>query len=201
MSAERLVVEWRVGDARLRLVEPTTEEVRAHAATLAECYNEPRNRALLTNEHEFAPEDVVEQFDEMRRDGGRPFLLFSDDAMMGDCDLRHVEGSTAEFAIMVGAREHQARGLGTRFATMLHALAFGRLGMKRVYATVRPENAGSRRMLEKVGYVLDESPEARRFADAEDDVCVSVDAASFARAQGSAIAAVQVRLRATHPTT
>ena len=182
-----MVVDWLVADASLRLVEPTVEEVETHAAVLAGFYNEPYNRALLTNEYEFVAEDVVAQFAEMREEGGRPFLLFADDAMMGDCDLRHFEGTTAEFAILVGARARQAKGFGTRFSTMLHALAFGRLGMETVYASVRPENTGSLRMLQKVGYLVDASPAARRFAEAEDDVCLPVGARAFTSAHRHAI--------------
>jgi RimJ/RimL family protein N-acetyltransferase len=197
MSGERFLVEWVMADARLRLVEPTTEEVRAHAATLAEFYNEPVNRALLTNEHEFEPEDVVDQFREMQEDGGHAFLLFADETMMGDCDLRHIEGASAELAIMVGARARQAKGFGTRFGTMLLAFGFGRLGLSRIFASVRPENAGSLRMLGKVGLVLDASPEARRFAEAEDDVCMRVEAGAFKRAHAHAMAAIRVTTRET----
>ena len=64
-----MVVDWLVADASLRLVEPTVEEVETHAAVLAGFYNEPYNRALLTNEHEFAAKDVVAQFAEMREVG------------------------------------------------------------------------------------------------------------------------------------
>ena len=184
---ELFVVDWLVGELHLRLVEPTTDEVRSHAEALAGFYNEPYNRALLTNEHEFAADDVLVQFAEMREEGGRPFLLFADETMMGDCDLRHFEGTTAEFAILVGARARQAKGFGTRFSTMLLALAFESLGRETVYASVRPENIGSLRMLQKVGYIVDASPAARRFAEAEDDVCLSVDARTFTSAHQHAI--------------
>jgi RimJ/RimL family protein N-acetyltransferase len=195
MSDERFVVEWEMADARLRLVEPTTEEVRVHAAMLAAFYNEPVNRALLTNEHQFAPEDVVDQFRDMQAEGGRPFLLFADETMMGDCDLRHIEGTSAELAIMVGARARQGKGFGTRFGTMLLAFAFGRLGLDRVFASVRPENAGSLRMLGKIGLAVDARPAARRFAEADDDVCMSVEARAFTKAYAHAIEAIRVTPR------
>jgi RimJ/RimL family protein N-acetyltransferase len=178
---ELFIVEWATCGALLRIVEPKAlEEVRVHASALAEYYNEPTNRALMTNAHHFLAEDVVERFAEMRAEGGRPFLLFEDDIFMGDGDLRHIERHEAEFAIMVGARARQAKGRGTLFSIMVLALAFGRLGLQRVYASVRPENAGSLRMFEKVGYALDTSVEARRYAEADDDVCLSIDACAFA---------------------
>jgi RimJ/RimL family protein N-acetyltransferase len=176
---ERYVVEWSTGGFELCLIEPTIEEVRLHAAALAQDYNEPRNRALMTNEHDFTGKDVVDQFASMQAEGGRPFLLFDEHDLVGDCDLRHIDGASAELAIMVGPRAAQGKGLGTRFSIMLMALAFDRLGLTTIYASVRPENTGSLRMFDKLGYRVDTSPEARRFAEAEDDVCLSMDAQTF----------------------
>jgi RimJ/RimL family protein N-acetyltransferase len=194
-EGERFLVEWPQEAALLRLVEPTREEVRLHAAALADYYNEPVNRALMTNECEFSAEEVREQFDVMQKEGGRAFLLFDHDVLLGDCDFRHVEGPSAEFAIMVGARAQQAKGFGTSFAIMVHRLGFERLGLDKVYASVRPENLGSLRMLGKVGYLLDPSPEARRFAEEDDDLCLSVGAAAFARAHAARFAAEPLRIR------
>jgi RimJ/RimL family protein N-acetyltransferase len=193
-SGERFVVEWRISNATMRIIEPTPLEVRAHAPALAAYYNEPDNRALMTNEHHFRTEDVAVQFAEMRAAGGRPFLLFEDETLMGDCDLRHVEPCKAEFAIMVGARAQQGRGKGTLFSVMALALAFGPLGLKKVYATVRPENVGSLRMFEKVGYTFDATPEARRYAEEHDDVSLSVDARAVAKGVAHRLATESIRV-------
>ena len=189
----RYLAEWAAGG--LRLEEPTLREVRKHAPALAGFYNEPVNRALLTNDTELSPEDVVEQFEEMWEDGGRPFLLYRAGDMVGDCDFRNVEDGHAEFAILVGPRDTQAKGLGTRFAVMAHAVAFGPLGLARIYASVRPENRGSLRMFEKLGYAVDPSPEARQHAEAEDDVCLSIGLAELQRAQGDTLKEVIVNPR------
>jgi RimJ/RimL family protein N-acetyltransferase len=194
MEIDRHAVEWAQG-TRLRLFEPTLEEVRAVAAELALHYNEPQNRALMTNEQEFSAEDVVELFEDMWKAEGHPFLLEVDGVVIGDADLRNVDGDRAEFAIMVGPRGSQAKGLGTRFATMALLLAFGPLGLKRVYASIRPENTGSLRMFEKVGYVRDSSADARRYAELPDDVCVSIDPAHMRRAQPETIAEARVSVR------
>jgi RimJ/RimL family protein N-acetyltransferase len=193
--SERFLVEWITDVGRLELVEPTEKEVHEHAPALADFYNEPSNRALLTNTQEFTAVDVVEQFAEMRAHGGRPFLLKVEGGVVGDCDFRNVEGRAAEYAIMIGPRGSQAKGLGTRFSVMLLALAFERLGLDHVYASVRPNNVGSLRMLEKAGYVLDTSPAARRYAEEPDDVCVSIDAATFRRAHGDMSARVRIEIR------
>jgi RimJ/RimL family protein N-acetyltransferase len=78
---------------------------------------------------------------------------------------------------------------------MVLALAFERLGLDEIYASVRPENAGSLRMLEKVGYVVDASPAARRFAEASDDVCLSITAAALARLHREEMSRIRIELR------
>jgi RimJ/RimL family protein N-acetyltransferase len=195
LARELLVAVWTLGERRLELVEPTEEEVRIHSKALAGHYNEPTNRALMTNTHEFAEGDVVDHFAEMRARGDRAFLLLVDGSLVGDCDLRHIEVRTAEYAVMIGPRASQGRGLGTRFSVMVLVLAFERLGLDRVYASVRPENTGSLRMFEKAGYAFDASPAARRYAEDPDDVCVSMTAEAFRRAHDDGIAHVHVEVR------
>jgi RimJ/RimL family protein N-acetyltransferase len=114
---------------------------------------------------------------------------------VGDCDFRGVEGDHAEFAILVGPRGAQAKGLGTRFTLMAHALAFGPLGLARVYISVRPENAGSLRMFEKVGYAVDASAEGRGYAEAEDDVCLSMGRSDFERIHAGVLVKLTIRSR------
>lgn len=194
--ARRLLrVEWVAGESKFAVLEPTMEEVGAYAQRLADFYNEPTNRALLTNTHHFSAEDVVDQFSEMRATGDRPFLLMVDGALVGDCDLRNIERHTAEYAVMVGARALQSKGLGTRFGLMVMALAFDRLGLQRVYASVRPDNWGSLRMFEKLGYVVDARPAARRYAEAPDDVCVSISASAFRHVHANVVADLRIEVR------
>jgi RimJ/RimL family protein N-acetyltransferase len=78
---------------------------------------------------------------------------------------------------------------------MALVLAFGPLALRRVYASVRPENAGSLRMFEKVGYVVDTSVDARRYAEEPDDVCVSIGLEELRRAQPEALARAHVSVR------
>ena len=72
--------------------------------------------------------DVVAYYEQLRIEGGRPFLLYMDGVLMGDADFRNIAGVRGEFAIMIGGRASQGRGLGTRFALMLHAFGYDVLG-------------------------------------------------------------------------
>ncbi len=183
----------------MRVFEPNLDEVLAAAPLLAAFYNDSHNAAMMTNTQEASAADVVALFQEMRAAGDRPFLLELAGRLIGDADLRNVQGAEAEFAIMVGPRGQQSRGLGTRFGAMLHAAALQLMGFERIYATVIPQNIASRRMLEKLGYQLDTSPRAASFADAEDDVAMSVDRVQFERAQAGVLPQVVIAPRSPLP--
>jgi len=182
--AARYSLEW----SSLRAIEPALEEVQASAARLAGWYNAPVNRAAMTSDVEITVEEVVKHYRDLWSSGGRPFLFFSGDELVGDCDLRNIEAGQAEYAVMIGPHEQQGKGLGTKFSAMVLAFAFGPLGLRRVFVSVVPENPASLRMFEKLGFRADESPEARRHADAPSDLCLSIDHAP-------AIANVRMKVR------
>jgi RimJ/RimL family protein N-acetyltransferase len=190
--SSRFRIEWAKEEDRLTAVEPTADLVRAHATELAGAYNDTHNAAMMGHSDEMSAEDVVRYYASMAAEGARMFLLFRDGVLIGDADLRGIDGRHAEFAIMVGARAVQGKGLGTRFATMIHALAFGALGLERLYVTIVPENAASRRVFEKLGYAVDDSDVARGFVDDDDDVSMSIGAAEFHAAHREALSAIRV---------
>jgi ribosomal-protein-alanine N-acetyltransferase len=183
----------------LHVFEPTMTEVMAVAPLLAAFYNDTHNSTMLTNTRELTVAEVVETFQSLRAAGDRPFLLEQDGTLIGDADFRNIDGSEAEFAILIGRRSQQSRGLGTRFAAMMHVAALRVLGFERVYATVIPTNIASRRMLEKLGYQVDQSPRAASFADAEDDIAMSIDWGQFERAHADLLTQVVITARAPSP--
>ena len=190
-------MSWAGPDGRLDAREPTRAEVEAAAATLSAWYNETHNRSMMSNETEMDPDEVLEHFDGVWEEGGRNFLLYAEGRLMGDADLRHVDTTTrtAEFAIMIGERNVQGRGYGTRFALMLHALAFTTLHLERIYVSIIPANRGSLRLFEKLGYQSDNSPAARAYVDEPDDVTLSFAHADFVRLHGASIGQLEVAPR------
>jgi ribosomal-protein-alanine N-acetyltransferase len=168
---------WEQGT--LRAFEPTLEEVQTAAQSLATFYNDLHNSAMMSNTEDASAADVVARFCEMCAAGERPFLLVQDGELLGDADFRKVTETAAEFAILVGPRGQQSRGLGTRFAAMLHAVGLRAVGFERIYATVIPQNIASRRMLEKIGYEIDLSPQAAIYTDEDTDIAMSIDRARF----------------------
>jgi ribosomal-protein-alanine N-acetyltransferase len=168
---------WEQGT--LRAFEPTAGEVLAAAPSLAAFYNDTHNAAMMSNTEDASAADVMQRFQEMCAAGERPFLLEQDGQLIGDADFRRVQKTEAEFAILVGPRGQQSRGLGTRFAAMLHAVGLRAMGFERIYATVIPQNIASRRMLEKIGYQLDLSPQAAIYTDEDTDIPMSIDRGQF----------------------
>lgn len=188
-------IDWVVDGTTLSAREPTDAELAAAADQLAVAYNHPSNAALLGHTESLDADDVLEHYAELAEDGARQFLLFVDGDLAGDADLRGLEDGTAEFAFLIGAPSAQGRGLGTRFAIMIHAFGFATLGLTAIYASVVPDNVASRRVFAKLGYRDDTSLRARSYADAPGDLTLSIDRATFEAAHAAAIAALAITPR------
>lgn len=176
----------------LSVLEPTPAEIAAHAAALSHAYNEPANAALMGHDQPISPAEVIETY---AGRAGHAFLLFRNRELAGDADLRGLADNAAEFAFMIGAPAAQGKGLGTRFALMIHALAFTQLGLTRIYASVVPHNTASRRVFAKLGYVEDATPAARVYADEPDDITLALDRDVFYREHAPAIAQIRIAIR------
>lgn len=170
-------MRYRATWNELTAIEPTPAEVKKHAPALAIAYNHPRNAPLLGHTSELSVADVIEHYESLWAKGGRPFMLFENAVLAGDGDIRGVAHGAAEFAFLIASPDAQGKGLGTRFATMIHALAFSQ-GIDRMYAAVIPENTGSRRVFEKLGYREDTSEAGREYGD-EGDIILALDKATF----------------------
>jgi ribosomal-protein-alanine N-acetyltransferase len=191
-TATLWAVEWKQGEETLTAIEPTTEELDRAAPELAAFYNDSHNRAMMAHASDaYTAADVVAYYRQLRAEAGRPFLLFHDGVLMGDADFRNLEGRAGEFAIMIGGRATQGRGLGTRFGLMLHVFGFAVLGLEQIYVSVIPANTASRRLFEKLGYQIDDSPAARAFIDEESDLTMSLARATFEHARAAERAAVR----------
>jgi RimJ/RimL family protein N-acetyltransferase len=190
-------IEWRGDDDALTALEPTPTEIVDASAGLAGYYNDPHNRAMLGQDGEpFTAASVAGYYQSFRARGGRPFLLRlgggGASALVGDGDLRNIRARAAEVAILIGERAVQGRGLGTRCVTMLHVFAFEVLGLERLYISVLPSNPASRRLFEKLGHQIDDSPAAREHIDAESDLTLSVARADFERRASASLAHIRV---------
>lgn len=178
---------WQTPHGCLRAYQPTAEVIAATAPMLAAFYNDAYNRAMMANTVSMSTEDVLEHFASLSLRQGKPFLLERDGVLAGDADLRHITPDSAEFAILIGHRPEQGKGLGTAFAILLHALAFGALALRRTFVSIVPANLPSQRLFARLGYQSDNTPIARAFADLESDLTFSLDRADFERAYAAVL--------------
>ena len=194
-TVTRYELSWATPAGVLVALEPRPDELEPHLAALTAAYNDPRNAPLLGHTAELSAADVREHYRSFDAAGARQFLLFVDGAIAGDADLRGLSGGSAEFAFLIADPAAQGRGLGTRFALMLHALAFGPLALTRVYASVVPANTASLRVFAKLGYTADTTPAARAYADDPGDTVLSLAPAAFAALHAATAAELRLAPR------
>jgi RimJ/RimL family protein N-acetyltransferase len=188
-------IDWQTDVGALLAFEPTTAEISTHSHALSIGYNDPANAELMGHGSVITPAEVVDSYADSIAAGMRAFLLFVDGAFAGDGDLRNIRGTAAEFAFMIAAPAAQGKGLGTRFALMIHAFGFVRLELQRIYASVVPHNTASRRVFEKLGYVQDDSPAARAYAEEPGDVTLVLDRETFVRIHAVQLGQIRMGVR------
>ena len=188
-------LDWTTPHGELMALEPRLDEVAQHVTALAAAYNDPHNAPLLGHQAAIAESEVLDHYEALANQGAHAFLLFLDGALAGDGDVRGIDDGAAEFAFMIASPSSQGKGLGTRFATMIHAFAFQQLAITRMYASIVPTNTASRRVFEKLGYVLDTSTEGRSFADEIGDITMAIDRATFEERNVDAFAQIRIGIR------
>lgn len=185
-------IDWPTESGELAAIEATLPDVERYAETLADGYNDPRNAELMGHGDVISPGEVVASYAERIAEGARAFLLFRDSQLVGDADLRHLRDGAAEFAFMVGSPAQQRKGLGTRFAIMIHAFGFSHVGLHHIYASIVERNVASRRVFDKLGYIVDHGPTARGFADEPDDIVMALDRPTFEHRHGGVLSAMRI---------
>jgi RimJ/RimL family protein N-acetyltransferase len=188
-------IDWQTEAGALVAFEPTQAEITQHSEALSVGYNDPANAELMGHANLISPAEVVDSYADSIAAGMRAFLLLRDGLFAGDGDLRNIRGTAAEFAFMIAAPGAQGKGLGTKFALMIHAFGFVRLELQRIYASVVPHNTASRRVFEKLGYVQDDSPAAREYAEEPGDVTLMLDRETFVRTHAAALAQIRIGVR------
>lgn len=151
-----------------------------HAAPrLKEFYADPYNQAMMTNTHPLSASEIAAFYSELIDEGGRPLLLYRDGELVGDGDLRGIHDGHAEATLLIGQRSLQGKNLGTLFGAMVLALGCRHLGIEHFHAVYIPENTASARWTQKLGYLRDDSSEARRWAEDDREVVVTLTRTHF----------------------
>jgi RimJ/RimL family protein N-acetyltransferase len=187
----RYSIEWD----ELSAIEVTPQEVAQHAAALSAAYNDPANAPLMGHTAPISPAEVIDTYAQGIKKGMRAFLLFQAGELVGDADLRGIKAGRAEFAFMIAMPSAQGKGLGTRFALMVHDFGFREVELRRIYASVSPQNTASLRVFEKLGYTVDNGPAARSYAEEPTDITLALERETFERDQASALAQIRIGAR------
>ena len=129
---------------------------RGDLPTIVRWFNDPAVRRRLARVEPMSLAEEERWFDALLRATTEVVFGIDDDdgALVGTCGLHRIDwrNRQAALGIVIGDAADQGRGLGTDAVRTLLRHAFANLGLHRVEATVRPENAASRRVLAKVGF-------------------------------------------------
>lgn len=186
-----ILIEWRRETDRLVAREASRLEIAEKAPRLAAWYSDAHNRSMMDGGPMTAA-DVIEFGLGCARPKGAWFFLYRDGEIIGDADFRRIEPPVAEFAIMIGEKSIQGKGLGQAFSTMLHVYAFDGLALERVYLSVLSKNLAGRRCYEKLGYTVDRSPDAEEYVEGPEDTPMSLERSTFLNTIGDVRRAIRV---------
>ena len=167
----------------------TPDDVSPYAPQLAVAYN--LNATMLGNTQPMVASDVIEHYAALQPPAAYPFVLLDHGELAGDGDLRSIGGGTGEFAFLIAAPSAQGKGLGTRFAIMVHAFAFGHLALDRLHASVIPDNVASQRVFAKLGY---SAAADTAFGD-DGDLVLAIDRETFTQRHAAVLANITITAR------
>ena len=101
------------------------------------------------------------------------FALSPEGPAIGECDLSEIDRQhgRAELGFLF-ARAHWGKGYGLEVGQALIALAFGELGLARLWARVHAGNGASQRLLEKLGFTYEGTMKGHVVCDGERRDCL-----------------------------
>jgi ribosomal-protein-alanine N-acetyltransferase len=125
----------------------------------AALWGDPQVMRLIDARGAFTPEQVREKLDReianerFHRVQYWPVFLLEDDAHVGCCGLRPRDPKKGVYELGFHIRSPLwGRGYASEAAQAVVAYAFDHLGVRALFAGHHPENAASRRLLEKLGF-------------------------------------------------
>lgn len=98
---------------------------------------------------QFVDAAIRSQFELPRTTYEMVIVASSSGEVLGNCCLK-VEKSNAELGYNI-SKAHWGQGIATEVARSVLEFGFRELKLHRIYATCRPENTGSYRVMEKIG--------------------------------------------------
>ena len=133
--------------------------VPADANVLCEIDGDPEHRRRFDFPDDFVPSlqhsrTVIARWEEERRAGLRFPLAVRDASsgeLLGGCELQRIGEATANLSYWTRP-SHRRRGIASEAVRQVCALAFARLGFRRIELTADPDNVGSHKIAARHGF-------------------------------------------------
>lgn len=128
------------------------------AETILSWENNPENWEVSDNESPYSLEDIVQLIDSFQN-AEHPtqlrFIIHSGKILLGAVDIFDInyENKSGAIGILIAEREFRRKGYASRALYLIEEEAL-RLGVDRLSALIHSENEQSRKLFEKMGYLI-----------------------------------------------
>lgn len=145
----------RVVGNRVTLREITREDM----ANKVRWFNDPEVNKTLLLEENLDLEKTLDWFDRHKQDSSRhDFVIESKEGEpIGITGLLHIDPvhRTAECFCIIGEKACWGKGLGTEIHAVLIDWGFRQLGLHKIWADIRAENAAIIKVIERLGFKIE----------------------------------------------
>ena len=140
---------------------------KADVACKVKWFNDPDVNKTLLVEEKLDIQKSLEWFDKSRNDASRrDFVIESTEGKpIGIIALVHIDDvhKTAECFCAIGEKAFWGGGIGTEAHLLLADWAFKNLGLHKIWACIRPENAAIIKVIERIGFKVEGALREEKF--------------------------------------
>lgn len=134
-----------------------------------EWFNDPDVNKTLFLDEKLELEKTLEWFDKaVRDDSRRDFVVETLDrepiGFTGLAGINQVHG-TAECYCVIGKKKYWGKGIGTQAHLLLIDWAFKELGLHKIWADIRAENAAIIKVVERLGFKVEGTLREEKYID------------------------------------
>jgi RimJ/RimL family protein N-acetyltransferase len=143
------------------------EMEKADVAHKVKWFNDPDINKTLLMEEKLDLNKSLEWFERTRADASRrDFVIESREGKpIGIMALVHIDAvhRTAECFCVIGEKAYWGGGIGTEAHLLLADWAFKNLGLHKIWADIRPENAAIIKVIERLGFKVEGTLREEKF--------------------------------------
>lgn len=138
--------------------------VMSDAQTVLSWENNPENWEVSDNDSPYSIEDIerlIESFRDVNYPSQLRFMIHSNEFLLGAVDIFDInyEKKSGAIGILIAENEFRRKGYATKALELVEEEAI-KLGINRLSALIHRENEKSRRLFEKMGYLISSKVES-----------------------------------------